>query len=130
VDIDNKDGELLPGMYATVIFNLPRTVKSILIPSEALVFRADGTTVAIVDNQHTVRFLKVVVGHDYGASIEITSGLSVGDLVVVNPNDTTFEGAKVIPMPIKEASGSLLPASRSAPTQSGLDPSAPPGKQP
>jgi RND family efflux transporter MFP subunit len=130
VDIDNKDGELLPGMYATVIFNLPRTVKSILIPGEALVFRADGTTVAVVDNQHTVRFRKVVVGHDYGASIEITSGLSAGDSVVVNPNDTTFEGAKVNPVPIKQASGSLSSASRPAPAQSGFDPSAPPGKQP
>jgi RND family efflux transporter MFP subunit len=128
VDIDNKEGELLPGMYATVIFNLPRTVKSILIPSEALVFRADGTTVAVVDNQHTVHFRKVVVGHDYGASIEITSGLSEGDLVVVNPNDTTFEDAKVNPVRIKQASGSLSSASRSAPVQSGLDPSASPGR--
>ncbi|SEF57347.1 RND family efflux transporter, MFP subunit [Bryocella elongata] len=111
VDLDNRDGKLLPGMYATVTFSLPRTVSSILIPSEALVFRAAGTTVAVVDDQHTVRFRKVVVGHDYGPQIEIVSGLGVGESVIVNPNDTTAEGAKVNPVSLKQASGSLAAAS-------------------
>jgi RND family efflux transporter MFP subunit len=121
VDIDNKDGVLLPGMYATVTFNLPRTVTSILIPSEAMVFRADGTTVAIVDDQHRVRFRKVVVGHDYGDSLEIVSGLKNGDGVVVNPNDTIVEGADVNPVMVKQATGSLAPASHASPVprQSG-----------
>jgi RND family efflux transporter MFP subunit len=115
VDIDNKDGRLLPGMYATVTLNLPRTVSSILIPGEALVFRANGTTVAIVDDRRTVTFRKVVVGHDYGASIEIVSGLQAGDAVVVNPNDTTAEGARVNPVLVKQAAGSLSSAMPSAP---------------
>jgi RND family efflux transporter MFP subunit len=121
VDIDNMDGVLLPGMYATVTFNLPRTVTSILIPSEAMVFRADGTTVAIVDDQNKVRFRKVVVGHDYGDSLEIVSGLKNGDAVVVNPNDTIVEGADVNPVMVKQATGSLAPASHASPVprQSG-----------
>jgi RND family efflux transporter MFP subunit len=125
VDIDNKDGVLLPGMYATVTFHLPRTVTSVLIPGEALVFRADGTTVAIVDDQHRIHFQKVVVGHDYGDSLEILSGLQVGESVVVNPNDTVVEGAKVNPVIVKQAAGSLSPASQAAPAhsnpQSGQD---------
>jgi RND family efflux transporter MFP subunit len=125
VDIDNKDGILLPGMYATVTFHLPRAVTSILIPSEALVFRADGTTVAIVDAQHKIHFQKVVVGHDYGDSLEILSGLRVGESVVVNPNDTVVEGAKVNPVIVKQAAGSLSPATQAAPAhsnpQSGQD---------
>jgi RND family efflux transporter MFP subunit len=115
VDIDNKDGMLLPGMYATVAFNLPRSVAAILIPSEALVFRSNGTTVAVVDDRHIVNFRPVVVGHDYGASIEIISGLKAGEAVVVNPNDTTFEGARVNPITVKQAAGSLSPAAPSAP---------------
>ncbi len=102
VDIDNKDGVLLPGMYATVSFNLPRTAASILIPSEALVFRADGTSVAVVDDEHTVHFRKVTVGHDYGATLEIVSGLQVGEAVVVNPNDTIVEGARVNPVMVRQ----------------------------
>jgi RND family efflux transporter MFP subunit len=110
VDIDNKDGVLLPGMYATVTFNLPRSVSSILIPSEALVFRADGTTVAVVDDRNTVRFKKVAVGHDYGSSIEIVTGLRAGDSIIVNPNDTTVEGAKVNPVSVQQAASSLSSA--------------------
>jgi len=118
VDVDNNEGLLLPGMYATVTFSLPRSVASILIPSEALVFRADGTTVAVVDGQHTVHFRKVVVGHDNGASIEILSGLQSGEAVVVNPNDTTIEGARVNPIQVKQAAGSLSSASSSSPVTS------------
>jgi RND family efflux transporter MFP subunit len=118
VDIDNHDGLLLPGMYATVTFHVPRTVAAILIPSEALVFRSNGTTVAVVDDHHIVTFRKVVVGHDYGASIEIVSGLQVGEAIVVNPNDTTFEGAKVNPVTVKQAAGSLSPVASSAPASS------------
>jgi len=110
VDIDNHDGLLLPGMYATVTFHVPRAVAAILIPSEALVFRSNGTTVGVVDDHHIVTFRQVVVGHDYGASIEIVSGLQAGEAVVVNPNDTTFEGAKVNPVTVKQAAGSLSPA--------------------
>ena len=107
IDVDNKDGLLLPGMYATVTFNLARSVASIVIPSEALVFRADGTTVAVVDEKNIVHFRKVSVGHDNGASIEILSGLRSGEAVVVNPNDTTVEGARVNPVQVKRAGGSL-----------------------
>ena len=118
VDVDNKDGILLPGEYATVTFHVPRAVTSVLVPGEALVFRADGTTVPIVDEKHTIHFQKVVVGHDYGASLEILSGLRVGESVVVNPNDTVVEGAKVNPVMVKQASGSLSPASQAAPAPS------------
>jgi RND family efflux transporter MFP subunit len=132
VDIDNKEGVLLPGMYATVTFHLPRAVTSILIPSEALVFRADGTTVAIVDDQRKIHFQKVVVGHDYGDSVEILSGLKVGESVVVNTNDTVVEGARVNPVMIKQASGSLSPASQaaSAPSTRQADRSSSQGKMP
>jgi RND family efflux transporter MFP subunit len=118
VDIDNHDGLLLPGMYATVNFHVPRTVAAILIPSEALVFRSNGTTVAVVDDHHIVTFRQVVVGHDYGASIEIISGLKAGEAIVVNPNDTTFEGARVNPVVVKQPAGSLSPAATSAPASS------------
>jgi RND family efflux transporter MFP subunit len=118
VDIDNKDGLLLPGMYATVTFHVPRAVAAIMIPSEALVFRSNGTTVAVVDDHHIVTFRQVVVGHDYGASIEIISGLKAGEAIVVNPNDTTFEGARVNPVVVKQPAGSLSPAATSAPASS------------
>lgn len=109
VDVDNKDGALLPGMYATVTFDLPRTVSSVFVPGEALSFRSDGTTVEVVDAQNVVHVRKVAVGHDYGAIIEIVTGLTAGDRVVVNPSDATVEGAQVNPVAVSRAAGSLAP---------------------
>lgn len=109
VDVENQDGALLPGMYATVTFNLPRTVSSVFVPGEALSFRADGTTIEVVDDQNVIHVRKVTVGHDYGASLEIVSGLKVGDRIVVNPNDATVEGTRVDPVVVSQAAGSLSP---------------------
>jgi RND family efflux transporter MFP subunit len=107
VDVENKDGALLPGMYATVTFDLPRTVTSVFVPGEALNFRSDGTTVEVVDSQNVVHTRKVSVGHDYGATVEVVSGLTSGDRIVVNPSDATVEGAKVNPVSVSRAAGSL-----------------------
>lgn len=110
VDLDNGSGRLLPGMYATVRFNLPRAVNAILIPGEALMFRAEGTIVAVVAANQRIELRHVIVGHDYGDSLEIRSGLNPGDAVVINPTDQTLEGARANPVFIQRASESLGPA--------------------
>jgi RND family efflux transporter MFP subunit len=110
VDVRNVGGGLLPGMYATVNFALPRTVASVIVPEESMIFRAKGTMLAIVNDQHAIHFQNVVLGHDYGTSLEILSGLKTGQLVIVNPNDSVVEGAKVNPVLIKDAPASMSPA--------------------
>jgi RND family efflux transporter MFP subunit len=122
VDVRNPGGTLLPGMYATVNFNVPRTVSSVIVPEESMIFRAKGTMLAIVNSQHTIHFQNVVLGHDYGTALEILSGLKAGQLVVVNPNDSVVEGAKVNPVVIKDASASMSPAGHGA--ASGTKPSS------
>jgi RND family efflux transporter MFP subunit len=110
VDVHNAGGAALPGMYATVNFALPRTVASVIVPEESMIFRAKGTMLAIVNDQHAIHFQNVVLGHDYGTSLEILSGLKTGQLVIVNPNDSVVEGAKVNPVLIKDAPASMSPA--------------------
>jgi RND family efflux transporter MFP subunit len=122
VDVRNDGGVLLPGMYATVKFALPRTVASVIVPEESMIFRAKGTMLATVNGQHAIDFQNVVVGHDYGTALEILSGLQAGQLVVVNPNDSVVEGAKVNPVLIKDAPASMSPAGHGA--ASGTKPSS------
>src|SRR5438552_1992316 len=50
VDVDNPDGELLPGAYAFVHLELPKQVASATIPANALLFRAEGLQVGVVRN--------------------------------------------------------------------------------
>jgi RND family efflux transporter MFP subunit len=114
VDIPNPGGALLPGMYATVNFALPRAVTAMIVPEESMIFRAKGTLLAILDDQHAVHLQKVAVGHDYGTSLEILSGLKAGQLVVVSPNDSVVEGAKVNPVLVKDTPSSMSPAAHGA----------------
>ena len=99
VQVPNRDGVLLPGMYAQVDLSSSRANPPLLLPGEALVVRADGTQVALVRPDHTVHMQKIQVGRDYGDKLEIITGLTEGDLVVVNPSDIVREGVEVDPVP-------------------------------
>jgi RND family efflux transporter MFP subunit len=99
VHVANRDGALLPGMYAQVSLSSTRTHPPLLLPSDALIVRPDGTEVAVVDADHTVHLKKIQVGRDYGDHMEVVSGLGEGDSVIPSPGDLAREGLKVDPMP-------------------------------
>jgi multidrug efflux pump subunit AcrA (membrane-fusion protein) len=96
VQIDNREDKLLPGMYGVITFQNVRTAPPLIIPSDALIYRSQGTMVAVVRN-NTVHLQPIVVGRDYGAQLEVLGGLNEGDLVAINPSDVATEGAKVTP---------------------------------
>jgi RND family efflux transporter MFP subunit len=98
VQVPNPEGKLLPGMYVEVDLHLPRKDPPLLLPSDTLSVRPEGTMVAVVDSNNTVHFQRVVLGRDYGSDIEILSGLSAGQQVIANPNDSVQEGVKVHPI--------------------------------
>jgi multidrug efflux pump subunit AcrA (membrane-fusion protein) len=89
-------------MYARVELISPRTGAPLLIPSDSLIARGDGTEVAVVRPDHRVHLQKIDVGRDYGDRMEVAGGLSDGDLVIANPGDTVREGLEVQPVPILE----------------------------
>jgi len=98
VQVPNPEGKLLPGMYVEVDLHLPRKDPPLLLPSDTLSVRPEGTMVAVVDSNNAVHFQRVVVGRDYGSDIEILSGLRAGQRVIANPNDAVQEGVKVHPI--------------------------------
>jgi len=102
VQVPNADGALLPGMYAQVDFSNSRPDPPVVIPSDALIVRADGTQVAVVGPDHTVHMHKIVVGRDYGDRLEVLSGLQTGDSIMTNPGDSAREGAQVNPVSATE----------------------------
>jgi len=98
VQVPNGGGQLMPGMYAQVDFTTPRAEPPLLIKGDALVVRANGPQVAIVEPDKTIHFQAVTLGRDYGDKIEILSGLEAGQQLAVNPGDTIQEHAKVTPV--------------------------------
>jgi RND family efflux transporter MFP subunit len=94
VDVDNSSGLLMPGAYAFVHFKIAAKRGSVTIPSNALLFRAEGLRVGVVRNSH-VSLLPITIGRDYGDAVEVLSGLSSRDAVIVNPSDSLANGAQV-----------------------------------
>jgi len=95
--VPNADGRLMPGMYAQVTFRLHREAQPLLMPSNALLIRSEGTLVAFVGRDQAVHYRKVQVGRDFGTEIEIVSGLEENDTVMANPGTVIREGQKVEP---------------------------------
>jgi RND family efflux transporter MFP subunit len=93
--VNNPKGELLPGMYAKVRFALPHMVSVMMLPADALVLKTAGPEAAVVGADHKVHFHRLVLGRDFGAELEVNSGLEEGDAVVLNPTDAIREGVTV-----------------------------------
>jgi RND family efflux transporter MFP subunit len=98
VQVPNPQSLLLPGMYSRVELSNARTDPPLLVPSEALLVRANGSEVAIVQPDHSVHLQKIEIGRDYGDGMEVIGGLREGETVIVNPSDTAQEGLKVEPV--------------------------------
>ena len=100
IALPNPDGSLLPGAYVQVEVPLPPS-KMLSVPENALLFRAEGTRVAIVDAQGKVHLQPVTLGRNYGGSIEVLSGLQGNEQLVLNPSDALAEGDTVTIAPPK-----------------------------
>ena len=94
VDLQNPEHKLLPGQYAFVHLPLAAGTNSVTLPANALLFRPEGVRVGVVRNNH-VHLQPIQIGHDYGATVEIVTGVTPQDEVVLNPPDSLVDGAEV-----------------------------------
>jgi len=95
LQIDNGGGELLPGSYAQVHFDLRGASASLRIPVNAVLFRAQGLLVATVDSTNHAHLHPIMQGRDFGQEIEVLSGVDPEDTLIVNPPDSISDGMLV-----------------------------------
>jgi RND family efflux transporter MFP subunit len=95
LDVPNPSGELLPGAYANVHFQLPLDVVPLVLPSSTILFQADGPQVGIVNGQNQVELRKVTLGQDFGDTIQVQTGVRPTDAVIANPPDSLTNGMRV-----------------------------------
>jgi RND family efflux transporter MFP subunit len=94
VDVKNPAGELLPGSYVSVHLKLPSKVEAVTVPANTLLFRSEGLRIAVVRNGRAA-LVPVILGRDYGDTVEIISGITRHDEVIVNPSDSIVSGEQV-----------------------------------
>ena len=94
IALPNKNGILLPGAYVQV--ELPIVgQRTVVVPTNVLLFRGEGTRVATVDAANRVHLKPVTLGRNLGEAIEVIDGIAAGDRLVVNPSDSLGEGDPV-----------------------------------
>ncbi len=65
---------LLPGAYAQVHFDLKTSVPRLSLPINALLFRPEGTMVAVVGSDNRIQLKPVTIGRDLGSTVEVSAG--------------------------------------------------------
>jgi RND family efflux transporter MFP subunit len=95
IQVPNEAGELIPGLYAEVKFQVQREHPPVTVPARALIVQSDGPQIATVDARNRVSLHTVAYGRDFGKTVEIASGLEVGARYILNPTDTLRDGATV-----------------------------------
>jgi RND family efflux transporter MFP subunit len=94
IDLDNPKGTILPGSFAQVHLKLPTSQTTFRLPVSTLIFRSEGLRVAIVKDG-VVSLVPVTLGRDFGSTVEVVSGLTGAESIVVNPPDSLAQGQRV-----------------------------------
>lgn len=101
IDFPNPDGTLLPGMYVVATIAQVERKNTLTVPLEAVeINENDEGTVLLVNAQNTLEERKVHLGLQGSTHIEVSSGLSEGDRVVVGSRNEFRSGMKVVPKEI------------------------------
>ncbi len=103
VDVDNAKGRIRTGAYVFVHLKDPEhsSAQSITIPANTLLFRSEGLRVGVVRNGRA-ELVPITIGRDYGATVEVVTGLHPTDQVIVNPSDSLTSGT---PVQVSKAGG-------------------------
>jgi RND family efflux transporter MFP subunit len=93
--VDNSRSELMTGDFTNVTFELAHPEVAINVPASALIFDQSGLHVAIVGRDGRIVLREVTISRDLGNEVEIGSGITADDRVVINPPDGIATGDKV-----------------------------------
>ncbi|HEY5481604.1 MAG TPA: efflux RND transporter periplasmic adaptor subunit [Verrucomicrobiae bacterium] len=115
LEVDNSRGEILAGTYVQVRLTEAKLDPVLTLPSNTLLFRAEGTQVGVVGVGDKVELRRVTLGRDFGATIEVLGGVGLTDRVILNPADSLVGGTTVrVAEAAKEPAGKAASTAASA----------------
>ena len=97
IDCENRDGRLMSGMYTESEISLHQKANALTVPLEAVVRNGDDATVLAVNSQNVLDERHVKLGLEDNARVEVLSGLSESDRVVIGNRSQFHAGQKVQP---------------------------------
>jgi RND family efflux transporter MFP subunit len=126
VDVPNKSGRLLPGGYTQVHLLVNATGQRLRVPVNALLFRSEGLRAVVVGADHKARLQNIIIGRDYGTTLEVLDGLHPDQWIVLNPPDSLDDGQRVN---VKQVANPIPPDAPAAPPQPNSSAPAQPQQQ-
>jgi RND family efflux transporter MFP subunit len=121
IALPNRAGKLLPGAYVQVALPLPASA-ALIVPTNALMFRAEGSLVAVVGAGGKVSLRKIGVGRNFGDTFEALGSITEADRLVLNPADGLADGQVVELAPDAVAPAARATAASSASSGAGPRP--------
>ena len=104
IDCDNRDGRLMPGMYTESEISLHKRENALAIPLQAVSRNGDDAVVLAVNAQNSIEERHVRLGLDDEGYVEVLSGLTDQDRVVIGSRDQFRSGQKIQPKEVRPAS--------------------------
>jgi RND family efflux transporter MFP subunit len=101
IDFQNPEGKLLPGMYVEAKIGVAAKTDILTVPLEAVEMNGSEGTVLIVNSQYVLEERQVRLGLQGSTHVEVLSGLSDGECVVIGSRNEFRAGMKVTPKEIE-----------------------------
>jgi RND family efflux transporter MFP subunit len=95
IDFGNRDGHLIPGMYAETRLSIREKKEALTVPLEAVRRNGEDATVLAVGARNTIEERHVKLGLEDSEHIEVLSGLSDGERVVIGNRSQFRDGQKI-----------------------------------
>jgi RND family efflux transporter MFP subunit len=105
IDFENRDGRLIPGMYAETRLSLREEKNALTVPLEAVARSGDDATVLAVNAQNILEERHVKLGLEDNSHVEVLSGLSDQDRVVIGNRSEFRNGQKIQPKDVTSLAG-------------------------
>jgi RND family efflux transporter MFP subunit len=97
IDVENRNGRLMPGMYTETQLYLGEKKNVLTIPLEAVTRNGEEATVLALSPQNIVEERRVHLGLEDSTRVEVISGLAEGDRVIIGNRGAFRNGQKVQP---------------------------------
>ncbi len=95
LEVENPKNEIIAGSFAEVSFSDVKMDPTLVLPSNALLFRGEGLQVGVVSADGKVELRAITIGRDFGKTVEVLSGITIAESIIVNPTDALTTGSTV-----------------------------------